>query len=100
MKLDSLSSHEEKNLWVEHIFAWKDKIVILKDEMELINHSPKPNVYFSQKDGNIRTLVEINSGDEMLIDYQQLGSYPEFYQKMMKEVGSWFSSRIQSNQPD
>ena len=47
MKLDSLSSPEEKKLWVEHIFAWKDKIVILKDDLELINHSLKPNVFFS-----------------------------------------------------
>ncbi len=52
--LDSLTSPEEKRLWVEHAFAWKDKIVVLKDDMELINHSPEPNVYFSQKDGNIR----------------------------------------------
>ena len=100
MKLDSLSSPEEKKLWVEHIFAWKEKIVILKDDLELINHSLKPNVFFSQQDGNIRALKEIDSGDEMLIDYQQLGSYPEFYLKMMEEVGSWFSSRIQSNQRD
>ena len=85
---------------MEHIFAWKDKIVILKDDLELINHSLKPNVFFSQQDGNIRALKEIDSGDEMLIDYQQLGSYPEFYLKMMEEVGSWFSSRIQSNQRD
>ncbi|HCP35328.1 MAG TPA: hypothetical protein QF683_05460, partial [SAR324 cluster bacterium] len=96
----SLSSPEEKKLWVEHIFAWKEKIVILKDDLELINHSLKPNVFFSQQDGNIRALKEIDSGDEMLIDYQQLGSYPEFYLKMMEEVGSWFSSRIQSNQRD
>ena len=100
MKLDSLSSPEEKKLWVEHIFAWKEKIVILKDDLELINHSLKPNVFFSQQDGNIRALKEIDSGDEMLIDYQQLGSYPEFYLKMMEEVGSWFSSRIESNQRD
>ena len=100
MKMDSLSSPEEKKLWVEHIFAWKDKIVILKDDLKLINHSLKPNVYFSQQDGNIRALEEIDAGDEMLIDYQQLGSYPEFYLKMMAEVGSWFSSRIQSNQRD
>ena len=52
--LNSHTSAEEKRLWVEHVFAWKDKIVVFKDDMELINHSPEPNVYFSQKDGNIR----------------------------------------------
>ena len=52
--LSSLTSAEEKRLWVEHVFAWKDKIMVLKDDIELINHSPEPNVYFSQMDGNIR----------------------------------------------
>ena len=47
--LNSLTSPEERRLWVEHVFAWKDKIVVLKDDMELINHSPEPNVYFSVK---------------------------------------------------
>ena len=82
--LSSLTSPEERRLWVEHVFAWKDKIVVLKDNMELINHSPEPNVYFSQMDGNIRALKVILSGEELLIDYRLLGSYPEFYKKMMK----------------
>ena len=92
--LNSLTSPEEKRLWVEHVFAWRDKIVVLKDDMELINHSPAPNVYFSQMDGNIRALKVILSGEELLIDYRLLGSYPEFYKKMMKEVGSWYSQNF------
>ncbi len=31
--LNSLTSAEDKRLWVEHIFAWRDKIVVLKDDM-------------------------------------------------------------------
>ena len=92
--LNSLTSPEERRLWVEHVFAWRDKIVELKDDMELINHSPEPNVYFSQKDGNIRALKVILSGEELLIDYRLLGSYPEFYKTMMKEVGSWYSKNF------
>ena len=92
--LNSLTRPEDKRLWVEHVFAWRDKIVVLKDDMELINHSPEPNVYFSQKDGNIRALKVILSGEELLIDYRLLGSYPEFYKKMMKEVGSWYSQNF------
>ena len=68
--------------------------MVLKDDMELINHSPEPNVYFSQKDGNIRAQNVILSGEELLIDYSLLGSYPEFYKKMMKEVGSWYSQNF------
>ena len=98
--LDSFSNEEDKKLWIEHIFAWKEKIVLLRDDLELINHSQNPNVYFSQKDGNIRVLKKINPGEELLIDYQKLGSYPAFYLKMMKEVGSWFSSRIQPDKTD
>ena len=79
---------------VEHVFAWRDKIVVLKDDMELINHSPEPNVYFSQKDGNIRALKVVLSEEELLIDYRLLGSYPEFYKTMMKEVGSWYSQNF------
>jgi Proteins containing SET domain len=71
--LNSLTSLEEKRLWVEHVFAWRDKIVVLKDDMELINHSPEPNVYFSQKDGNIRAQNVILSGEKLLIDYCLLG---------------------------
>ena len=92
--LNSLTSAEEKRLWVEHVFAWKGKIVVLKDDMELINHSQEPNVYFSQKDGNIRAQRGILSGEELLIDYRLLGSYPVFYMKMMKEVGSWYSQNF------
>ena len=33
--LGKMSSQEEKRLWVEHIFAWKDKIVENKDDFEL-----------------------------------------------------------------
>lgn len=47
--LNSLTSPEERRLWVEHVFAWGVKIVVLKDDMELINHSPEPNVYFSKR---------------------------------------------------
>ena len=100
MILDSFSNQEDKKLWIEHIFAWKEKIVLLKDDLELINHSRNPNVYFSQNDGNIRALEKIDSGEELLIDYQKLGSYPVFYLQMMQEVGSWFSSRIQSDKTD
>ena len=92
--LNSLTSPEERRLWVEHVFAWRDKIVVLKDDMKLINHSPEPNVYFSQMDGNMRALKVILSGEELLIDYRLLGSYPEFYKKMMKEVGSWYSQNF------
>ena len=92
--LNSLTSPKEKRLWVEHVFAWKGKIVVLKDDMELINHSQEPNVYFSQKEGNIRAHRGILSGEELLIDYRLLGSYPEFYKKMMKEVGSWYSQNF------
>ena len=92
--LNSLTSPEEKRLWVEHVFAWRDKIVVLKDDMELINHSQEPNVYFSRKDGNIRAHRGILSGEELLIDYRLLGSYPVFYKKMMKEVGSWYSQNF------
>ena len=92
--LNSLTSPEEKRLWVEHVFAWKGKIVVLKDDMELINHSQEPNVYFSQKDGNIMVQNVILSGEELLIDYSLLGSYPEFYKTMMKEVGSWYSQNF------
>ena len=88
--LDSFSNQEDKKLWIEHIFAWKEKIILLKDDLELINHSRNPNVYFSQNDGFIRTLEKINSGEELLIDYQKLGSYPAFYLQMMQEVGGHF----------
>ena len=94
--LSSLTSPEERRLWVEHVFAWRNKVVVLKDDMELINHSPEPNVYFSQMDGNIRALKVILSGEELLIDYRLLGSYPEFYKTMMKEVGSWYSQNFSS----
>jgi len=92
--LGKMSSQEEKRLWVEHIFAWKDKITEIKDDFELINHSTDPNCYFSQKDGSIRALKNIKAGDELFVDYRKLGSYPDFYLTLMEEYGSWFSSQV------
>jgi hypothetical protein len=79
---------------VEHVFAWREKIVALKDDMELINHSPEPNVYFSQIDGNIRAQNVILSEEELLIDYHLLNSYPEFYKKIIKKILSLYSQNF------
>ena len=72
--LESMSSKEEREYWLDHVYGHNGKIILLTNDGKFVNHSDDPNVGrfpdFEDCDNDQGcTLRDIREGEELTEDY-------------------------------
>ena len=84
--LASLSSDEERKWWLEHAYGDNNKIAVVNDDSQMINHSNNPTLFENPDDGHDYTTRDVYEGEELTEDYRSYDIVP-FFEDLCDEYG-------------
>ena len=84
--LASLPSDEERKWWLEHGYGVNNKIAVVNDDSQMVNHSHNPTLVENPDDGHDYTTRDVYEGEELTEDYRTYDFVP-FFEDLCEEYG-------------